>query len=62
MTNAIITQTQTTINAGDYAIVDRGTNDERLVTMWLQSGKRGNSPLTQGQLSAHVAPVLRVRR
>lgn len=46
MTNAIITQTAT-INAGDYAIVERGTNDERLVTMWLQSGKRGNSPLTQ---------------
>ena len=46
MTNAIITQTAT-INAGDYAIVERGTNDERIVAMWLQSGKRGNSPLTQ---------------
>lgn len=35
------------LNAGDYGLVARGTTDERLVDMWLQSGKRANSTATQ---------------
>ena len=46
MTNAITVTTQH-VNAGDYALCHATTNDERLVAMWLQSGKRANSPLTQ---------------
>lgn len=46
MTTAITVTTQH-VNAGDYALCHATTNDERLVMMWLQSGKRANSPLTQ---------------
>lgn len=46
MTHAITVTTQH-VNAGDYALCQATTNDDRLVAMWLQSGKRANSPLTQ---------------
>lgn len=46
MTHAITVTTQH-VNAGDYALCHATTNDDRLVAMWLQSGKRANSPLTQ---------------
>ena len=46
MTNALTVTTQG-MNAGDYGLVARDATDERLVDMWLHSGKRGNSAATQ---------------
>lgn len=46
MTTAITVTTQH-VNAGNYGIVDRSTDDESLVELWLNSGKRADSPLTQ---------------
>lgn len=42
-----LTLTTPGLNAGDYGLVARDATDERLVDMWLHSGKRGNSPATQ---------------
>jgi len=46
MSNAITVTTQHS-NVGDYSLVSRNATDERLVDMWLASGKRAESPLTQ---------------
>lgn len=46
MTNALTVATQGK-NGGEYGLVSFDTTDERLVEMWLHSGKRGNSPSTQ---------------
>ena len=46
MTTAI-TVTHPHVNRGNYALCHASTNDDRLVAMWLGSGKRANSELTQ---------------
>ena len=48
MTTAL-TVTQPATNAGDMQLVSQDTTDARLVAMWLASGKRANSQLTQAQ-------------
>lgn len=45
MSNAIVL-TQN-VNTGDYGLVAHDATDERVVDMWLQSGKRANSTSTQ---------------
>ena len=46
MTNALTVPTQG-INAGEYLLVSADSTDERIIEMWLHSGKRGNSTATQ---------------
>lgn len=35
------------VNVGDYALVERSATDEKIVSMWLSSGKRADSKRTQ---------------
>jgi hypothetical protein len=47
MTNALAVTKPT--NAGEFSLVPTDITDERLVSMWLSSGKRAGSPNTQAQ-------------
>ena len=50
MTTALTTTTTQAVNAGEYSVIaPAGTDDEKLVALWLASGKRANSSNTQAQ-------------